>query len=141
MTLKLTRAQSKERDDITASLRRASDAYVAARTAYADGLAALNDQFREALGEYNGALEEAREFVAGIAEDAESEIGGKSDKWQEGDKGRAASEWAEAWTRTAEALEGEDFDFPDPPYDEFDPSELPGQIEDLPEVPEGEADQ
>lgn len=50
-----------------------------------------------AVTRYNEVLGEARGFVEDVASQADSDFDEKSEKWQESDKGEAASEYRDAW--------------------------------------------
>lgn len=52
---------------------------------------------REAVDDYNQVVEEARTFVTEIHEQWDSDISEKSEKWQGGDAGSAATELKDAW--------------------------------------------
>jgi hypothetical protein len=81
-----------------------------------------------AVTEYNELVGEARTLCSEVAAIASDSIGDKSEKWQEGDKGQAAQEWADAWDGVD--LSDMDYQWPDelvieiPTYDS-DLQELP----------------
>lgn len=56
----------------------------------------------DALADYNGAVTDAQNFATGIAERLQSEYDGKSEAWQEGDRGSAVSELIGEWEGYAE---------------------------------------
>lgn len=89
MAFKMTKAQLKERDGLASGLKEAAaelkEKIEAANSALAD--------VRTSVEEYNAKLESAKEFVEGIAEAAQEAYDEKSEKWQEGEKGDAASSW------------------------------------------------
>lgn len=85
-----------------------------------------------ALETYNAVVEEARGFAEDIANAADGEIDDKSDKWREGERGQAASEWKDAW-ESAE-FDAVEIEFPEElaiPDEEIDHD---GRLEQLPEA-------
>ena len=64
---------------------------------YNDAANTLRAPIEALLAEYNEIIEEARGFAEDIATTAEGEFDDKSEKWQEGEKGQAVSEWKDAW--------------------------------------------
>ena len=86
MAFKLTKVQIKERDEMVAALREKAEVVTAAKTAW-----------EEAVNDYNGALADANTFVEGLASDFRSQFDDKSERWQEGERGEAASTFVEAW--------------------------------------------
>lgn len=64
----------------------------------------INEEVTSACEAYNAVLEQAREFAEEIGNDAENELGDKSERYQDSEKGEAAQEWVEAWQDLAENL-------------------------------------
>ncbi len=61
-----------------------------------------NELLDRAVGDYNAVLEEINGWREGIAADQESFYDEKSEKWQEGEKGSAYSEWKDLWSNEIE---------------------------------------
>lgn len=57
----------------------------------------LWDKLQFEIEAYNEIVAEARGFAEDIANAATEEYDNKSEKWQEGERGQAASEWKDAW--------------------------------------------
>ncbi len=96
--MKLTSEQKARRDEIVNKLQaawttldeRIDDLNGAVSTAW--------DRVRVALDEYELVRVEAEELRDEIADEAENAISEKSEKWQEGEKGQAASAWVDEWS-------------------------------------------
>lgn len=131
MAFKLSKAQIKERADLTAVLREAGEAYNRAAEVFNAAVEAAWDGLHVAQLNYNAAISDAQQFCADLAEDKRDEYDDKSERWQNGDTGQAASDWIDAW----DVVEFEELDTEKPePVDLIeDTSDLPGRIEDLPE--------
>jgi hypothetical protein len=133
LAFKLTKKQVAERNALAAGLRLKAARLAVAITDYNETLSTVAPAVRGAIDAYNEAIEAARTFVNEIAEPAREEYDDKSPRWQESEKGTEADRWINEW----EAISLEDSDIePAEPLDEIDPSELAGQMEDLPDGPE-----
>ena len=87
-------------------------------------------EFRDRLAEYNSALSDCNDWLADQRGELESFFDGKSEKWQEGDKGEAFQLWIEA---LQDDLEDLDMDEPELDCNDLDSFEgLPETLEDLP---------
>lgn len=90
---KLTKADIKERDRLTAALR---DKYEGMRDAISDAnskITELNEKLADAEQSYREALADARDWRDEIASKFEDQAADMSDKWQEGDKASAVADW------------------------------------------------
>lgn len=58
-----------------------------------------------AQAEYNEAIQNANEWISGVRQEIADFISERSDKWQEGDKGQAASAWQDAYENELSELE------------------------------------
>jgi hypothetical protein len=103
-TFKLTKQESEEHAELTDALRVALGALDDAVRVYNEALTALNDPLVKAIADYNEALQATQRFAEDIASQADSDISDKSDKWQEGDKGRAAVAWKDEWENFAQSV-------------------------------------
>lgn len=100
MAFKLTKAQIKERDSMVAALREKAEAMTAAKTAW-----------EEAVNDYNGAISDTKTFVENLAAEFRDEYDNKSERWQEGERGEAASTFVEAWEEVSlDAHDADDTD-------------------------------
>jgi hypothetical protein len=133
MAFKLTKDESARRDKILGELQTERSKLEDAISVYNANVEDLKNPVVAALEQYNAVVEEARGFAEDVANQAEQDYDDKSDKWQEGDKGQAASGWKDEW-ENADFQEFE-IEFPD----EL-PSDLPEHAETLENLP-GEAEQ
>jgi hypothetical protein len=78
------------------------------------------------LEAYNAELEEARGFIEDIARGADEEIDDKSEKWRDGERGQAATQWKDEYENAD--LSNFEITFPE---------ELPGDLPDHPETLDG----
>lgn len=108
MAFKMTKAQLKERDGLATQLKELGEALKEKREAANAALGEL----RTAVEEYNDRLDAAKTFVDELAEAAQEAYDEKSEKWQEGEKGDAASSWIDE-LQNAEIPEELDLVVPD----------------------------
>src|SRR4051794_17460940 len=97
MAFKLDKQESKRREELLANMKEAESKLEDAVSVYNAALAEQRTKLEAAVTAFNETVAEARGFAEDIARAAEEEIDGKSEKWQEGDKGQAATEWKDAW--------------------------------------------
>ena len=111
MAFKLTKAEVKEGAQIAAALEEALAILDKACEVFNNDLESMRLVVQDAIDGYNDKLSDARQFSEDLATRFEIEIDEKSEKWQEGEAGSAASELKDAW----EALELDDIeaDLPD----------------------------
>jgi predicted nucleic acid-binding Zn-ribbon protein len=111
MAFKLSKDELKKRDDLVEELRALESGVETTINAFNEALADAKDAVEEAVTAYNDKLADAREFTQEIAGRIYDEISEKSDKWQEGERGEAATQFKDEW----EVLCLDDFecDFPD----------------------------
>lgn len=81
-----------ERDELTAELRVLA---IEVEQAHADVVDAV-EAFNGKLDAYNAKAADARDFVEGLRGQIEDYMGGRSDKWREGEKGEAYQSWQQA---------------------------------------------
>lgn len=132
--MKLSREEDKQRDRIAAELGEAVAAVESAVAEYNGMLATIREPVAAALATLNAKLEEARGFASGIVDEAREEFDGKSERWQESDKGQAVSSWLDQWDEAASALDDVEIEFPDDI--EFDEPGAASTLLELPREPE-----
>jgi len=81
-----------------AALEKAVDAFNTARTELWDAVAVAQDA-------YNQVVADANEWLEDIASQLEDFVQKHSEKWQEGDRGKAYSAWYETFNNALEASE------------------------------------
>jgi cell division septum initiation protein DivIVA len=133
MTFKISKQQLAERDALAADLRKKAEALNIAIVAFNQTIQPVSQAVRDALEDYNGILEKARVLADSVTEAAQGKFDGKSEKWQEGDKGVQVRIWIELWEMS---LEDVDLDLPDP-LTEIDPDEQASAIEGATPAPAG----
>jgi hypothetical protein len=110
MAFKLSKADSKLKDEHAANLRAAKERITVAENLMAVAVGALN----EAIKNYNGVLADVKTFVDEHAEVWQAEHDDKSEKWQEGDRADAAKTLIGEWEEF-EADDLDDVEMPDVP--------------------------
>lgn len=158
MALKLTKQELAQREELTNKLsymsEALSDALMMFNTDRADAFLELAshieaynkkvtdafDDVAQAVSSYNEALEEAQQFVADVASRIDSEISERSERWQESEKGQAASKWLSDWqdadfdTLDVEAPEELEVDEPDEfEVDDYDHLDRLNELAEQPE--------
>lgn len=93
MAFKLTKQESKMKDEHAAALRADLEAVTKLAQAVSDDVDALN----AAIAHYNETLASAKSFVEHKKDEWQGEFDDKSDTWQEGDRGDAASTFISEW--------------------------------------------
>lgn len=97
MAFKLDKQDTARRNELAADLREAKGKIEDAIAVYNAAVAEARKPLEEALAGYNEVVETARGWAEDIANQADNDISEKSDRWQESDKGTAATEWKDAW--------------------------------------------
>jgi hypothetical protein len=132
MAFKLDKQEIARRDQIKEELVELRGKLEDAVSTYNAALEGLKAPVEEALAAYNVAVEEARGFAEDIANQADNEISNKSEKWQEGEKGQAASEWKDAWEN--EEFSEVEIQFPEELAIADEEIDHDGRLEGLPEA-------
>lgn len=127
---KLSKADLKARDSICDKLSIAWDALDAAGNLEA-GRVRDDAALLAAIESYNGDVYDANAFREDIASQIQEHIDGKSEKWQEGDKGQSFQSWLEEWEAEFPSV-GTDLQYFDWSYLE----DVKDLLEQLPEAPE-----
>lgn len=133
MAFKLTKAEGEQRTELVEKLGKAVAQLEDDVREYNEKVGELRAPVEAALAAYNALVEEARGFCEDIVNERETDYDGKSEKWQEGDKGEAARSWIDEWQNVD--LSELEIEFPDDL--EVD---APTHADDLQNLPE-EADQ
>lgn len=116
MAIKLSKAQTKERDQLLTRLREAKEKLEAAQADY-----------EAAMTAYDLVVGDIATWRDDVVSDWQSEFDDKSERWQEGERGEAASAFIQEW----EGLELEELEEPNwPDLDHAD------DLEDLPTEPD-----
>lgn len=134
MAIKLTAKESKQRAELVSNLEIASGKLSAAITEANAKIEEANELVAAAREAYNSVLEDARNFRDDIVSRVQDEVNERSEKWQEGDKGQAATVFVEAW----ENLDLDDLDEDDlstPTITEPDPAHR-NELEEMQAEPE-----
>jgi phage/plasmid-associated DNA primase len=97
MTFKLSKADIKRREGLTAELRELAETLVSKIADYNIAMMEQRAFVEDALTEYNEKLDEARNFAEDIAHEADEAINEKSETWQESERGEAACAWRAEW--------------------------------------------
>lgn len=132
MAFKLSKKQETERNGYVTGLTEASNALNDAIREFNEMMAEHREKVANAADLYNEMVGHVNEFITNVAETAREEWEEKSERWQEGDAGKAADSWIQAWERSFGEYELET------PNDmeEFDASDDPITLEELPDSPE-----
>jgi hypothetical protein len=93
MAFKLGKQQVAERNRLADELRQQGKTLNAAIVAYNAAVGPLSKALDEAVEEYNDILERARTLTGTVVDAAQQEFDGKSQRWQEGDKGNRVRSW------------------------------------------------
>lgn len=106
MALKLSKSEENRLDKFIEQLGALKQRIDDGKSELEQKIQELVDEFNEELIKpYNDVLQEAYDFVEDIGSDRRSEYDDKSERWQEGDRGQAASEWVDSWENAVYDLE------------------------------------
>lgn len=86
---RLTKTDLKRRDDLERRLRESA---AAMEQHHADLIAAV-DKFNGFIDAHNEIINEASGWRDDLVNEIDEFVGGKSERWQQGDKGRAVEQW------------------------------------------------
>jgi hypothetical protein len=82
-----------------------------------------------AVTKYNELVSKARDLCSAVSNQAEQDLGDKSEKWMESERGLAAQSFQESW----DGIELDDVDYQWPDELEISIPDYPDQLKDLPE--------
>lgn len=102
---KLSKDQQKKLEDIRQRWTTARDALDVAQADANEKIAQVQSDLSDKIADLNALVEEANGIREEIEADAQSYYDEKSEKWQEGDRGSAYSEWISAWQNEVEEIE------------------------------------
>lgn len=106
MAFKLTKAEDAQKLELEGRLNEAFGIADDAATALQDKIDELIQAFNNGpLVALNAVVEEAYNFVEDIHRDRQEEYDERSERWQEGDRGQATSEWLNSWEGALSDLE------------------------------------
>lgn len=129
MPFKLSKLERERRDEIAAALREHADNIGKLVDAYNAATEEPRAAIEAAVEAYNALLGDATEFAQDIATQADNDISEKSEKWQEGERGQAATQWKDEW----EGLSFDDLDIEMPDELTFDPPEHADTLDGVPD--------
>jgi hypothetical protein len=130
MAFKLTKQEQAQRSDLVGRLIASREELDHCLGGVHDALEMAAEALRSSVEAYNELVEEARGFAADIAAQAEEDIGEKSERWQEGERGEAAQEWQREW----ENAEWEEVELPTIERISFDNLDHADVLDGLPEA-------
>lgn len=136
MAFKLTKAEDKRKAEIESDLEKAVGKVEDAKNQLEADITALVETFNtEVVTPLNEALSDARGFVEDIHRERTEEYDMKSERWMEGERGQAASDWLQTWETAAGELD--DVTEVEAPTIEFEVPDAANIVQQL----EGEPDQ
>jgi hypothetical protein len=118
MAFKLTKVEINRRGDHTDMLDKAKAGLISKIEDYNFAMAAPREALLAAINEFNDVLAEANQWRDDIHTRLSDEYENKSEKWQDGDRGREANTMIESWSNEIEGLDDlvdvpESLDIPD----------------------------
>lgn len=117
-----SKTERAEIDEITSDLSGLSDTLDKAVDAYNAAMAEPKEAVETALAAYNARLADLRGLYEELRDRAADYHGGRSEKWQEGEKGQAYQEWIDSMTNISGVEDDATIDFPE---DVEFPSDIP----------------
>lgn len=133
MAMKLSKQEVKDRDMHVDALREGQGKLVDAIREFNEALEKLRDPLRQAIHDYNETLANANQFLSNLTERVDRELGEKSERWQNSEKGEVAAEWRSALGDVS--FSDVDVDLPED-VSEHLPDDPAEELEQLPEEPE-----
>lgn len=129
MAWKLDRHEAKQKQELVDKLTAQRADLDACIEIFNAELERLQEPVKESLEKLNELLEEAREFKEDVYSRLDGEYDGKSEKWQEGDRGQGVRQWIEQWSEASfDAIELETPE--DIELDENDSADTLDQLQD-----------
>src|SRR5438067_11684451 len=130
---KLSKAELSRRDEVASRLRRTFEDLNKIVDEFNEAMAAAWEKVETSLTAHNEAIADANSFKNEITQEMQDYFDGRSEKWQDGEKGQTYQSWKETWE---EEFQEADLEKPD----DLDVGELEDYaelIEQLPEQIEG----
>lgn len=113
MAFKLTKQEIKQRNELVDELEAEKNKLDDAVRVFNEALEKARNELLIVLTDYNATVEDARNFVADIVSQAENDVGEKSERWQESERGQAVGEWVEAWRNVERELSEVELELPE----------------------------
>jgi hypothetical protein len=129
MPFKISKEEAKTRSQLIEDLELAATEIDQCVDVYNTQVNLLRTPVEVAVTKYNELVAKARDFCSSISNQAELDLGDKSEKWMEGEKGQAAQSFQESWG----GIELDDLDFQWPDELEIDIDNHADDLKDLPE--------
>lgn len=102
---KLSKEQQKKIDDLRARWTAARDLLDTEQADVNEKITQFETSLNEKIADLNAIIEEANGLRDEIQADAQSYYDEKSEKWQEGERGSAHSDWVSSWQEEIEEIE------------------------------------
>jgi hypothetical protein len=129
MPFKITKEEARTRSQLIEDLGLAASAVEEAIDHYNSQVNDLRPPVEIAVTKYNELASKARELCSAISNQAEQDMGDRSEKWMESEKGQAAQVWQESWG----SIDLDDVDYQWPDELEIEIPEYDSDLRDLPE--------
>jgi hypothetical protein len=129
MPFKISKEELRTRTQLIEDLALAAADIDQCVSVYNDQVGGLRTPVELAVTKYNELVSKARELCSEIAQEAEQDLGDKSEKWLDSERGIAAQSWVESW----DGIELDDLDFQWPDELEIEIPDYPDDLKDLPE--------
>ena len=111
MSLKLTKAEQKQRDEHVANLRLCEACLTSAVEEFNTSLSMISDELRKAHMAHAVVLRDVRDWHQELVGRLEGEMENRSDKWLDSDAGATAQEWLNGWSSAD--LDEVELEYPD----------------------------
>lgn len=102
---KLSKQQEREKEDHAQTIERKKEALEEALAAFNKKVDEAKQPVEEALSDLNGAIDDASRWLEETNGEMDSYYNERSERWQEGDKGSAYSEWMNSYGSELEQVE------------------------------------
>jgi hypothetical protein len=129
MPFKISKEELRTRTQLIEDLALAAADIDQCVSVYNDQVGGLRTPVELAVTKYNELVSKARELCSEITQEAEQDLGDKSEKWLDSERGIAAQSWVESW----DGIELDDLDFQWPDELEIEIPDYPDDLKDLPE--------
>jgi division protein CdvB (Snf7/Vps24/ESCRT-III family) len=97
MAFKLTRDEIVAKAELAEAISKAWDTVESAVMEYNEKVEQAKVEMREVVTAFNDVAGQVAVFAAGVADRANLEFDERSEKWQEGEDGQAATAWKDEW--------------------------------------------
>jgi len=103
--IKLTKIQVQEKAELLEELQKAESTLASRVEAYNEKMREEFTSVEESLGTLNSVIERVNNFMTDVGTSCQDEFDGKSEKWQEGERGQAAADFISTWSDTIDEAE------------------------------------